>query len=221
MPSGRGLMRGVPQFAPWADVFALPDFTSWALQADIAQDWYFAGRGPQVPTEIPWRWIGGPLTRRQDPPQNAAAVTTADGGEAFATNQTSVDEYGQWPFQASLATATTYDPQNLADWVTAYHTDPRTRLPAIVLPFLKRTDEEVRLILGREVGHRITITGTPSMWPADATELVIEGIVHQSSADERSVTWCTTPVIGAAVGQTGPWFRVGVSRMGGSDVLPF
>lgn len=219
MPSGQGLLRLVPQVAPWNNLFRLPDFTGERREMTLAEDWYFAGRGPVTPTEIPWTWISGPLRMRQDPPLNAASVTAS--GTAYSTDLTSISSYGQWPFSATLNTATEVDAQNLADWVVGYYPDPRTRLPTLRVILNSRTETECWTILGREVGDRITITNTPAGWPDGATELVIEGITHSSGVDVREVSWSTSPVIGAAADATGPWFRIGVSALGGTDALPF
>lgn len=218
MPSGRGLLRAVPRIAPWQNLFALPDFTSYAQHQTLAQDWYFAGRGPVTATEIPWTWISGPLRVRQDPPLNSAAVSVQGGSTSYSASTDSVDSYGQWPFSKTLTTATPSDAQNLADFVTGYYPDPRVRLPQLRLLLNRRTDTECWRILGREVGDRITITDTPTGWPAGATELVIEGIAHSSAVDVREVFWSTAPVIGEDADVTGPWFRLGVST---SDVLPY
>jgi hypothetical protein len=222
MISGRGLERAVPQIAPWRNLFALPDFTSYAAEANLAADWYFAGLGPTTPTQIPYSWLVGPLRQRQDSALNAAAVSRSEGGTAYSTDQTSIDEYGQWPFSATLTTDTKADAQNLADWVTDYFPDPRTRFPALRLILNKRTPTECWTILAREVGDRITITDTPTGWPLGGTELVIEGIGHSSGVDLREVVWSTAPVIGTEPDSTGPWVRWGVTNFGDeTDAFPF
>jgi hypothetical protein len=65
-------------------------------------------------------------------------------------------------------------------------------------------------------------TPNPTAWPAGVTELVIEGIEHTIGSDDaRWVRWKTAPVVGSTPGTAGPWFRLGESRTGGTDLLPF
>lgn len=72
----------------------------------------------------------------------------------------------------------------------------------------------------------VTLTGpdgTRNPWPAGITELVVEGIEHSiDAAGTRWVVWNTAPLIGAAAGTAGPWFRADQSTTDtGSDVLAF
>lgn len=72
----------------------------------------------------------------------------------------------------------------------------------------------------------VTMTGPDGArepWPTGVTELVIEGIQHSIDAEgTRWVVWNTAPLIGAAPGQAGPWFRADESRTDiGSDLLTF
>lgn len=216
---GRGLKRNVPRYAPWASLF---DFTTWPSTARaVAHDWYFAGRGPARSTDIPWGWLSGPLRFRPDSPLNAAQVTISGGSTAYADDDDSIDEYGQWGFTHTTYSANAKDAANLAAWIVAYYTDPRVRLAQAILVLNKRTDSEIRRILGREVGDRVSITGTPTGWPGGAIELVIEGINHSSAADLRVATWSLSPLIGENPDESGPWFRLGVSQLGGDDALPW
>lgn len=220
MPSGRGLQRAVPQMAPWERLFDLPSWTS-DDQTRLAQDWYFAGLGPLTAVAIPWTWLSGPLRFRQDSPLNEAAVSRSGGATAYASDSTSIDTYGQWSFSATLTTPDATDAQNLADWTVDFYTDPRVRCPQLHLILSRRTPDECWTILEREVGDVITITGVPSGWPQGANTLVIEGIVHTSTSDARTVDWSTSPLIGSSPDVAGPWFRLDTSVLGGTDVLPY
>lgn len=217
--SGKGLLTNVPRYAPWSGMF---DFTSYPETGYfVSADWYFAGRGPQITTEIPWTWLSGPLRFRPDSPLNAAAVTTDGGGVALASDPVSIDEYGQWPFNHTTLSENLKDAVNLATWIVAYYADPRVRLAQVQLILNTRTEAEIRKILRREVGNRIHITNTPTGWPEGGVQLVIEGITHHSAVDVRTVTWSLSPVIGEDPDVAGPWFRLGVSQLGGGDVLPW
>lgn len=221
MAGGRGLERGVPREWPWERLFDLPSWTGDGTSPAVAADWYFAGRGPVTAVEIPWSWLQGPIRLRQDSPLNAASVAQLNGVTAYADDDTSIDTYGQWGFAASLTTATEADAQALADWIVAYYQDPRIRCPQLIINLRRRTDTECWAVLDREVGDVIALTGVPSGWPEGANTLVIEGIGNVATADARLISWSCAPVIGSSPDVTGPWFRLGVSQLGGTDVLPF
>ena len=216
--SGKGLLRNVPRYAPWS---ALWSFDHPPTAYFISDDWYFSGLGPQFTVEIPWTWLSGPLRFRPDPPLNAAAVTTSGGGTAYASDRDSIDQRGQRSFTHTTYSDNDKDAANLAAWIVEYYHNPRVRLAQSVLILNKRTPSECRKILRREIGDRIHITGTPVGWPEGATQLVIEGITHRSAVDVRTVTWSLSPLIGVNPDVAGPWFRLGVSQLGGDDVLPW
>jgi hypothetical protein len=77
-------------------------------------------------------------------------------------------------------------------------------------------------VLGVRIGDRISLSRTrrPPGRPGSST-LFVEGITRVECAGQRTVTWNTSPVIGAAAGQVGPWFRLNSSLLGGSDLVPF
>jgi hypothetical protein len=80
---------------------------------------------------------------------------------------------------------------------------------------------DVWRVLGVRIGDRISIPDAPATWPAGSSTLFVEGVTRVESAAQRTVTWNTSPVIGAAPGQVGPWFRLNSSLLGGSDLVPF
>lgn len=219
--SGRGLMRGVPREWPWERLFDIPPWTGDETSTALAVDWYLAGRGAITPTRIPWTWLSGPIRFRQDSPLNAAAVSRSGGVTGYASDETSIDNYGQWPFTVTTESVDDLDAQHLADWVVAYYANPRIRCPQLTLNLRARTQTECWRVLDREIGDPITITGVPAGWPEGANTLVIEGISHAANSDMRTVTWSAAPVVGSSPDVTGPWFRLGVSAIGGSDALPF
>lgn len=89
---------------------------------------------------------------------------------------------------------------------------------ARVHPVMTGTPSGSNLLYADEV----TLTGpTAHGWPTGATELVVEGITHSITADVRTVTWNTAPIVGAVAGVPGPWFYLDDSRLGGTDVVPF
>lgn len=216
---GRGLMRAVPNHAPWANLFVTP-LTADTAQKTLANDWYFAGRGPAPVTEISWRWLSHPLRFRPDPPLNTAQVSQFAGGRGYALDRASVRERGQSAFTHTTYAASAVDAANLATWIVTYYRNPRVRLSPVLM-LNGRTPSEIRLILRQQIGDRIRITDTPVGWPEGGIELVIEGYEHRAAKDVRTVRWSLAPVIGAEPDRAGPWFRTGVSQLGGIDALPF
>jgi hypothetical protein len=216
---GQGLPFPAPGMVPWANMFAFSLWTGDEAFVEVARHWYLDGLQAPDPVEIPWSWISGPLRFRQDKAFTYASVSKTGGGTAIA--QVIADE--QIDYTASLDAENDVDNTNLAHFTITYYDTPRTRLAQLVLALNRRTDLEIWTILGVSVGDRISITDVPAGWPQGADSLVVEGIQHVSRGDggPRLVVWSTSPVIGEEVGQVGPFFRVGVSELGGPDLLPW
>lgn len=214
---GQGLPVPAPGMAPWANLFALPAWTGDDGGAGLAQDWYLDGLSPPAAVQIPWSWLSGPVRFRQVKPFTHAAVTKASGGTA----ESSVSGEEQTDFEAVLDTANDVDAMNLAHFMTTYYDTARTRIASVALILNARTVTEIWTILGVGVGDRFTLTDPPASWPTGATSLVVEGVQHASDGDQRVVVWSTSPLIGETVGSVGPFFRVGTSVLGGTDLLPW
>lgn len=214
---GQGLPVPAPGMVPWSNLLTLPAWTGDETPAALAQDWYLDGLSDPAPVQIPWTWIAGPLRFRQDKAITYAAVTKSGG----ATSTASVAADEQIDFTATLDTVNDVDAENLAHFAITYYDAPRTRCPQLRLILNSRAATEIWTILGLRIGDRVQITGVPTGWPDGADHLVIEGIRHSSRGDLRVVEFSTSPVIGEAVGEVGPFFRVGVSALGGTDLLPW
>lgn len=214
---GQGLPVPAPAMTPWDNLFALPLWTGDDGGQAVAQDWYLDGFSPPAATQIPWTWLSGPIRFRQDKPITYAAISKSSGSTAVSV--VSADE--QVDYTATLDTANDVDTANYAHFLTTYYDVARTRAAALRLILNTRTRTEIWTILGVGVGDRITITGTPTGWPNGATSLVVEGIKHTSTPAGRIVEWSTSPLIGETVGSVGPFFRVGVSALDGTDLLPW
>lgn len=63
-------------------------------------------------------------------------------------------------------------------------------------------------------------TPTRNPWPAGATEHIVSGISHRYENDARIVEWTTSPVVGAELGESGPWFYTEASLTTGTDTVP-
>lgn len=218
--SGLGLRPPAPAMACWDDLFPTIDPADDGTGQAIAQDWYFAGQ-PPAPLQVPYSWIASPFTTRRDPPFNRAAVAQAGGATAYASGAPAdIAARGEWPFEATLDTACDGDPAALAQWTVDYYATPRTRFPEIRFLLAVRTDVEQIRLLRAGIGDRITITDPPDWWPT--TDQIIEGREPSIENGVRYLTWSTSPVIGAAIDQAGPWFRWDWSTWDSpTDVIPF
>jgi len=128
--------------------------------ATITND-YLWGGFPPTPTRIPYSWLTPPARWRSDQPRNVAQVTRTGGSTARATSVASVTAVGERPFAAMLSSPVIADPQAYATWIVGNYTAPRQRMPQLRLNLFSRTAVECWLILEREIGDRISITGAP------------------------------------------------------------
>lgn len=215
---GAGLPVPAPGMVPWRHLFALPLWTGDDGGQALAQHWYLDGFSSPPAIEIPYRWIAaGSLKMRTDRPITHAAVTKSGGGTAIAS--VLADE--QIDFTSTTESTNDVDAPNRAHFTVTYYDEPRTRLSSLRFILNRRTVPEIWTLLGVEIGTRIQITGTPANWPEGATDLVVEGKAHSILGDLRVLAWNASPLIGEAVGQVGPFFRVGVSELDGTDLLPW
>jgi hypothetical protein len=202
---------------PFADLYDLPPWTGDEARPAAAQDWYLSGLSAPEPTEIPWTWLAPPMRFREDKPVTFASVTSRGGDDAVA----SVPADEQTDFTATLDSGNRVDIHNLAHFMLTYYDEYRVRCPQLRFVLNARTQDEQWQILGAGIGTRILVTGVPAAWPRGADNLVIEGIDHSCSSEQRIVEWSTSPVIGEVPGEVGPFFRLGVSKLDGPDLLPW
>jgi hypothetical protein len=185
---------------------------------------YWWGSSP-LPVSIPFGWIDSPANWVEDPPLNVAQISGTPG--ASASDPDSIDEFGEFTFTATLASATAVDSMTLAHWVLAYYATgpnevPRVRFQGLRFVLNQRSQGEIRTLLQVGEGRRVSITGTPATWPVGAEEQVVEGIAHSCDNDGgRFLDWITSPVIGEVAGVPGPWFRLDASFLGGPDAILF
>lgn len=193
-----------------------------ATSRAVADDWFWGVAPPPV-TVIPYSWLSPPAFFRADQPINSPQIQRTGAGTAVRPNATSISQYGEFPVSISLATLSSADAPALAYWFSTYYSGFRMRCPSLTINLLdsRRTQDEIWRVLGVRIGDRISIPDAPVTWPEGANTLMVEGIAHTVSQNERRVTFNTSPVIGATAGVVGPWFREGISVAGGTDAGPF
>lgn len=204
----------------WDDLYPVVDPADDGAGQVLARDWYFAGQ-PPAPLQVPYAWIASPLSSRRDPPFNRAAVTREGGTTAYANGDpVDIAARGEWAYEVTLDTACDADAAALAKWVIDYYAVPRTRFPEMTFLLDVRTDTEQLRLLRARIGDRITITDAPSWWPT--TDQIIEGRAPAVQNGSRYLSWSTSPVVGLATDQAGPWWRWDWSTWDSpTDVIPF
>jgi len=197
----------------------VPDGVSQKLIGD-----YLWGTGTIFPTPVTldYGWLVQPVAWRPVPPVNSQTVTRTGAGSAYATNTSSINEYGVYdPGGVTLETANDGDPASLASYATTWQPNFLQRPPQLAFDLIHRSTTEQWAILSVTEGTRITLTNTPATWPAECVSVFVDGIAHEIGLDSRTVTFTCSPLVGQAAGQVGPWFQLDRSFLSGSDVLPF
>jgi hypothetical protein len=179
-----------------------------------------AGAAP-VPFDIPLCWLTPPVTLRLEQPYTTAEISRDGGGTYRNVHAANRDEYGDFPYTATLATFTDTDPANLAHWTVTYRSIPRVRCSQIAINLMFRTDSERVDLLRIPRWSRIRLTGVPPEFPEGAASIVVAGAKHQIGLAGHMLYLTTAPVVGLVAGVPGPWFRYGQSSWGGTDVIPF
>lgn len=223
MSSVRGYGRYLGMVGSASDLIAFASVFPPSTVGDILQDWTFQP-GPPAPVQIPYGWLGDILQYRPEKPLTSAAVSRFGAGTARDRDNTAISEYGDNPFTAELHTACTADAPNLAKHVIDFYAQagqiPRSRMSSMTIQLTGRPQAELHRILSIKQGQRVRISGAPASWPAGMTEQIVEGIAHSYSGGAL-ITFLTSPVIGTTAGTAGPWFRLDVSALGGTDIVPF
>lgn len=173
-----------------------------------------------APVEIPVCWLGDTISLRLEKPLTTARVSRS-GSTAISRNDAALATFGDNPFTALLSTVTGADPSNLAHWTITYRAAALMRSPGFTINLLIRSDDEKLMLLRIVHGQRIKLTGVPPEFPEGASSLVVTGIGHDIGVTKRTIRFTTSQVIGVAPGVPGPWFRLGSSSTGGTDIVPF
>lgn len=213
-------------FADWdAPLWTVDDMigqTSDAVHDNLINDYVWGSSLWPTPITLPYDWLVQPLAWRPIPPVNSQTVSRSGAGSAYATNATSVGEYGTFdPGGVALETALDADPLALAVHQTAWQPNFLQRPPVLTFDLAERTETEQWQILAVVEGSRVILSGTPTTWPAECVSVFVDGIAHEISVDARRVAFTCSPLIGQAAGQVGPWFSADRSLTGGTDVSPF
>ena len=191
------------------------------------------GGAAPAPVLIPYSWLstpdGQPIQWRPDKPITSYEITQTAGGVATGYDAASQAEYGDNTYTATLDTANPQDATNLGTFTLAFYATqagsvPRQRFSVLQFVLNARTLDEQVVIMSVLRGQRISIRGAPATWAQGMTEQVVEGIGDSIAPSRRIRAWLTSPVVAStpiSAGQTVPWFHLGASAWGGTDVRPW
>jgi hypothetical protein len=204
-------------------IVARPDVLDQAATAYAVAADYFWGNAAPPATVIPYGWLAPPATFRAYAPINSPRIQTGTSAVAVQPNAASIAQYGEFELPVTLSALSSADGPALAYWFSTYYAGFRMRCPSLTINLLdaRRTPDQVWRVLGIRIGDRISIPDAPATWPEGTSTLLVEGIRHTVSQNERLVTFNCSPVIGASPGVPGPWFRLDASFLGSTDNVPF
>lgn len=177
--------------------------------------------GQAAAMSIPHGWLTLGIKYRPDQPINDVTVTLTGGGSTRRYDQDSIDENLLRAVPFEVDSAVTADPGNLAAWTMRAYADGRVRCPALRINMRPRTSTERKQLLALRVGDRITITDRPITDPADASDLIIQGIKHTITADERFIDFNTSPMLGPSPGVPPVCAKVGSAVVGATTVIAY
>lgn len=189
--TGKGRLLRSPRISPAGlrPATATPLIESTA--PDILADFFWGGLPPD-PTRIPYGWLTPPARFRSDQPRNLAEVGRVRGATARAFDRASLAAVGERPFAASLDTATDADMLAYARWLVGAYTAPRQRMPQLKLNLTSRTEAECWLILEREIGDRISITGAPASTLTAVTDTYTRAVPSGWGSADTGQAWTTS-----------------------------
>lgn len=220
--SARALLVGDGYLFGADDMIGRPDVPD-TVADDLVTD-YVWGTGAIFPVAVTldYTWLVQRLAWRPVSPVNSQSVSKTGGGSAYATNASSIAEYGTSEGSPiTLETAVDADPLALATWITAYQAGYLQRPPQLTIDLLPLATAEQWRVLSITEGTRVILASTPTGWPAECLSVFVDGIAHVVGLDQRLVVFTCSPLVGQAAGQVGPWFMADRSMADGTDVAPF
>lgn len=106
-----------------------------------------------------------------------------EGGEAHATNDTSIASYGLLARSLSTRLASADEALSLAEWVVAVYGDPRRRVDR-PLSFRCITDADFELALSAEFGTRLTVARTTPDGRDVEDDYWVQSVAHRIEPGE-------------------------------------
>jgi hypothetical protein len=144
--------------------------------------------------------------------RNDTTIQFSSGGVVTSIDQTSVAEYGAASEQVSTFLPDPASAQTLADYRVAVYSQPKIEVEPFLVKGQRNPSYDWPRLLNLELLDRFTFVRTPSVGSAIQKDMLLQSVEHRITPG----TWET--IINGSARYTG-WFIIGVSLIGGEDVL--
>lgn len=144
--------------------------------------------------------------------RNDVTVSFTGNGNVNSVDATSVADFGSASETVSTYLADPTQAQTLADYLVTIYKNPKLRIEPFLVKGQRNPTYDFPLLLSLELLDRFTFVRTPSVGSAVTQDMLLQSIEHRITPN----TWET--VINGSARFTG-WFTIGVSLLGGTDVL--
>jgi hypothetical protein len=144
--------------------------------------------------------------------RNDVTVSFTGNGNVNTANATSVTTYGSASENVTTYLATRAQAQTLANYLVTIYKNPKLRIEPFVVKGQRNPTYDWQRLLALELLDRFTFVRTPPVGSAIQQDMLLQSIEHRITPN----TWET--VVNGSARFTG-WFTLGVSLLGGTDVL--
>jgi hypothetical protein len=115
------------------------------------------------------------------------------GGTATASDQTSINNYGQFDYSLDTVLSGGLQAQRLADWLVSSYKDPKYRIDSITVLLEALSSAQALQVLDLELGDVVTVTvslpNINSVGTAVSQILSIDQVEHRIGIDQHYVTF--------------------------------
>ena len=144
--------------------------------------------------------------------RNSVEVQFSNGGSVVQADATSISSYGEAGDSRSTLVSDLTGSTTLATRLVNLFKNPKMSIEPFLVKGQRNPTYDWQRILGLELLDRFTFTRTPSTGSAVSQDMLLQSVEHKITP----ATWET--VINGSARYTG-WFIIGVSLIGGTDVL--
>jgi hypothetical protein len=147
-----------------------------------------------------------------DKVRNSVEITFSNGGSTIARDATSIADNGEAGESVATLIATVTNATVLAQRLTTIYKNPKLRIEPFSVNGGRNPTYDWERLLALELLDRFTFKRAPTVGSAIEQDMLLQSIEHTITPS----SWVTT--VNGSARFTG-WFIVGVSLIGGTDVL--
>jgi hypothetical protein len=144
--------------------------------------------------------------------RNDSIVSFTANGQRQVVNDASVAEFGAASESVSTLLSTGEQAQTLAEYRTLIFGQPKTQVEPFLVKGQRNPSYDWPRLLALELLDRFTFVRTPSVGSAITQDMLLQSVEHRITPG----TWET--IVNGSARYTG-WFIIGVSLIGGEDLL--